>query len=112
MGNFEIELLPRVAPISKVSYRMATAKLGRFMCSYKIMIKNEYPLPKIDDLFDQLRGAVVFSKVDLRSGHHQLRIKESDISKTAFRTRYGHYEFLVMLFGIDNREIARSDSPV
>ena len=59
----------------------------------KITIKNKYSLPRIDDLFDQLRGTVVFSKVDLRSGYHQLRIKESDISKMAFRARYGYYEF-------------------
>ncbi|GJY42353.1 putative reverse transcriptase domain-containing protein [Tanacetum coccineum] len=68
----------------------------------KLTVKNRYPLPRIDDLFDQLQGSSVYSKIDLRSGYHQLRVRDKDIPKTAFRMRYGHYEFQVMPFGLTN----------
>jgi hypothetical protein len=77
------------------------------MCVYyrtlnKVTVKNKYPLPRIEDLFEQMRGARVFSKIDLRSGYHQMKIKPSDIPKTDFLTRYGLYEFTVMSFGLTN----------
>ena len=68
-------------------------------------IKNKYPLPRIADIFDQLKDAKIFSKIDLRSRYHQVSIKEENISKTAFRTRYGHYEFTVVPFGLSNAPV-------
>ena len=72
----------------------------------KVTIKNKYPLPRINDLFDQLQCACTFSKIDLKFGYHQLKIRAVDVPKTSFRTRYGHYEFLVMSFGLTNAPAA------
>ena len=72
----------------------------------RVTIKNRYPLPRIDDLFDQLKGACVFSKIDLRLGYYQLKIRSDNVPKTTFKTRYGHYKFLVMPFGLTNAPTA------
>ena len=75
----------------------------------RVTIKNRYPLPRIDDLFNQLRGARVYSKIDLYTGYHQLRVREENIPKTSIRTRYGHFEFTVMPFGLTNAPVAFMD---
>ncbi|GKA57902.1 putative reverse transcriptase domain-containing protein [Tanacetum coccineum] len=119
--ELRIELMPRVAPeLSEKGFiRPGSSPWGApvlfvkkndetfCMCiDYrelkKLMVKNQYPLPRIDDLFDQLQGWCMYSKIDLRSGYYQLRIREEDIPITAFRTRYGHYEYQVMSFGLTN----------
>jgi hypothetical protein len=94
---------PWGAPFLFVKKKDGTLRLCiDFIQLNKVTVKNKYPLPRIDDLFDQLKDAKIFSKIDLRSGYHQVRIKEEDINKTAFRTRYGHYEFTVVSFGLSN----------
>ncbi|GJT82815.1 putative reverse transcriptase domain-containing protein [Tanacetum coccineum] len=115
--EFRIDLIPDASPVVRSPYRhspwgapvlFVNKKEGsmRMCIEYKelnkLIIKNRYPLPRIDDLFDQLQGACCFSKIDLGSGYHQLRVREEDIPKTVFRTRYGHFEFTVMPFGLTN----------
>ncbi|GJU45040.1 putative reverse transcriptase domain-containing protein [Tanacetum coccineum] len=78
----------------------------------KLTVKNRYPLPRIDDLFDQLRGACPFLKIDFRLGYHQLRVHEDAIPKTAFRTRYGHFESTVMPFGLTNAPTSKEEHEV
>nr|GEV17438.1 hypothetical protein [Tanacetum cinerariifolium] len=89
--EFQIDSVPGAAPVARAPYQLAPAKLQEL--SAQLTVKNQYPLSRILDLFDQLQGSIVYSKIDLRSGYHQLRVREEEIPKTAFRTRYGHYEF-------------------
>ncbi|RVW89663.1 RNA-directed DNA polymerase-like [Vitis vinifera] len=111
--EFTIDLAPGTTPISKAPYRMAPMELKELKIQLQELLDKGFirpiSLPRIDDLFDQLQGACVFSKIDLRSGYHQLRVRSEDVPKTAFRTRYGHYEFLVMPFGLTNAPAAFMD---
>nr|GFB28142.1 putative reverse transcriptase domain-containing protein [Tanacetum cinerariifolium] len=130
--EFQIDLVPGAAPLKELSDKgfirpssspwgapvlFVKKKDGSFwMCiDYrelnKLTVKNRYPLPRIDDLFDQLQGSSVYSKIDLRSGYHQLRVREEDILKTTFRTRYGHYKFQVIPFGYHQLGVREEDVP-
>ncbi|GKC87388.1 putative reverse transcriptase domain-containing protein [Tanacetum coccineum] len=119
--EFQIDLVPGAASVARAPYRLAPSELqeleprsclskkdGSFRTCIdyrelnKLTVKNRYPLMRIDDLFDQLQGSRVYSKIDLRSGYHQLRVREEDIPKTEFRTCYSHYKFQVMPFELTN----------
>jgi hypothetical protein len=102
-GYIRPSVSPWGAPILFLKKKYGTLRLCiDFRQLNKVTVKNKYPLPRIDDLFDQLKDAKIFLKIDLRSGYHQVRIKDEDISKTTFRTRYGHYDFTVVPFGLTN----------
>ncbi|GJY87107.1 putative reverse transcriptase domain-containing protein [Tanacetum coccineum] len=115
--EFRIDLVHGATPVAKSPYCLAPSEMQELSKQLRelqdkveqITVKNRYPLPMINDLFDQLQGVCHFSKIDLRSGYHQLRVHEDAIPKTAFRTRYGHFESTVMPFGLTNAPVVFMD---
>ncbi|GJY05347.1 hypothetical protein Tco_0371287 [Tanacetum coccineum] len=116
--EFQIDLVLDVAPVARAPYRLAPYEMQelstQLMCiDYrelkKLNVKNLYPLPRIDDLFNQLQGLSIYSKINVRYGYHQLRVQEEDILKMAFRAHFGHYEFQVMSFGLTNAPASKED---